>query len=55
MYRAAIRLALTPAPDLHALLVKIEIIHEHELETHEGMSRNPFDVLREDVGRLSAS
>lgn len=50
--RAAIQLVLTPAPDLGALLAKIEIIHEHELDSDDDMHRPPIDVLRGDVGRL---
>ena len=52
MYRAAARLVETPAPDLHALLAKIDVITEHGLDTHDDMRRRPIDVLREDVKRL---
>ncbi|MEA3031274.1 MAG: hypothetical protein QOG13_2599 [Sphingomonadales bacterium] len=50
--RAAIQLVQTPAPDLLALLAKIEIIHEHRLDSDDDMRRTPIDVLREDVKRL---
>lgn len=53
--RAIIRLALTPAPDLPALLAKIEVIHDHELDSDNDMRRAPIEVLREDVGRLVAA
>lgn len=52
MNRAAMQLVMTPAPDLHALLAKIEVIREHELETDDGMRRSPIELLREDVSRL---
>ncbi len=55
MYKAAIRLVLAPAPDLPALLAKIEIIHEHGLDTFEDMPRYAFEVLREDVERLASA
>lgn len=45
------RLALTPAPDLLALLAKIRIIHEHELGELGCMTRPPLVVLAEDVVR----
>jgi hypothetical protein len=32
LQRAAVRLALTPAPDIEALLVKIRVMQEHELD-----------------------
>lgn len=52
MHRAAARLIGTPAPDLPALLAKIEIIREHELDTFDDLPTHPLDALREDVGRL---
>jgi len=50
--RAAIRLVLTPAPDLLALLAKIEVIHGHGLDSDDDMRRTPIEVLRNDVERL---
>jgi hypothetical protein len=52
MHRAAARLIVTPAPDLPALLAKIEIIREHELDTFDDLPKHPLDVLREDVAGL---
>lgn len=53
MHRAAIRLALTPAPDLQALLVKINLILEHQFETFDCAVEHPYEVLRDDVRRLA--
>lgn len=50
--RAVIQLVQTPAPNLPALLAKIEIIREHELESHDDMPRPPIELLQEDVKRL---
>lgn len=54
MMKSAVFLSLTPAPDLHALLLKIRIIHEHRLDTYERMSRHPLEVLQVDVIKLAA-
>lgn len=53
MHRAAIRLALTPAPDLPALLEKIRVIKDQELDEAASMTRPAMEVLAEDVARLS--
>lgn len=50
--RAVIQLVQTPAPNLPALLAKIEIIREHELDSHDDMPCPPIELLREDVTRL---
>lgn len=55
MQQAAATLALTPAPDLEALRTKIAVIRTHELHELDCMTRNCFEVLEEDVGRLSVS
>lgn len=52
MERAAVRLALTPAPDLPALLAKIRVMEEHELNELESMSRPVLEVLAEDMEYL---
>jgi hypothetical protein len=52
MHHAAARLIGTPAPELPALLAKIEIIREHELDTFDDMPKHPLDTLREDVAGL---
>lgn len=53
MQKAAVALALTPAPDLDALRAKIAVMREQELETLDRMPRHPLEVLEEDVERLS--
>ncbi len=50
--RAAVRLALTPAPSLEALLAKIRVMHERELEEFGCLPRPVLQVLAEDVERL---
>lgn len=50
--RAVVQLVQTPAPNLPALLAKIEIIGEHELDSHDEMPCPPIELLREDVTRL---
>jgi hypothetical protein len=52
MQRAAVRLALTPPPDLEALLAKIRIMHEQEFDELGSMSRPVLEVLKEDMGRI---
>jgi hypothetical protein len=52
MCRAAIRLALTPVPDLQALLTKIRVIKEQELDEAASMTRPVLEVLAEDVDAL---
>jgi hypothetical protein len=52
MQRAAVRLALTLAPDLEAPLAKICIMQEQELGELEGMPQPASGVLAEDVERL---
>jgi hypothetical protein len=52
MQRAAGRLALTPPPNLEALLAKIRAMHEHELGELGCMTRPVLQVLAEDVERL---
>jgi hypothetical protein len=55
MHRAAIRLALTPAPGLQALLVKIRVITGQELDEAASMKRRATEVLTEDVERFMVS
>jgi hypothetical protein len=52
MYRAAARLIGTPPPNLSALLAKIEVIGEHELDMFDDMPRQSLNTLREDVAGL---
>jgi len=53
MQKAAVTVALTPAPDLDALRAKIAVMREQELEELDRMPRHPLEVLEEDVARLS--
>lgn len=50
--KAAIALALTPAPNLDALLIKIDIIKRFELDNTKFMPRDPMEIVREDFARL---
>ena len=52
LQRAAVRLALTPPPDLPALLAKIRVMQDQELDELEGMTRPVLEVLADDVRRL---
>jgi hypothetical protein len=52
MQKAAALLALTPAPDLPALLAKIRVMQEQQLHELEIVGRPVLEVLAEDVGRL---
>ncbi|HEX8364559.1 MAG TPA: hypothetical protein VF603_04655 [Allosphingosinicella sp.] len=54
MQRAAVRLALTPAPDLEALLAKIRVMHEQELAELGSMPRPVLEMLADDVVQLSS-
>lgn len=53
LHRVLARLVQTPAPDLPALLAKIEIIREHEPDLFEDAPLHSFEMLREDVRRLA--
>ena len=53
MQKAAVALVLTLAPDLEALRTKIAVIRAHQLHELDSMIRDCFEVLEEDVGRLS--
>jgi len=55
MQRAAVRLVLTPAPDVHALLVKLDVIREIGLEDFETMPRPAFELVREDLERFATA
>lgn len=53
MQKAAVALALTPAPDLAALGEKIAVMRAEQLHELERMERGCFDVLAADVRRLA--
>ncbi len=48
----AVVLALTPAPDVDALIAKLQVIREQKLEESDRMPRRLLDVLEEDLARL---
>jgi hypothetical protein len=52
MQRAAVRLANTPTPNLEALLAKIRVMHEQEVDELGSMARPVLEVLAEDVELL---
>lgn len=52
MQKAAVALALTPAPNLPALAAKLGVMRAHELHELPSMTRDCFEVLEEDVRRL---
>lgn len=43
-----------PAPDLDAIEAKITATKKYELETSCAATREPFDIIAEDVARLTA-
>jgi len=49
---AAVRLAVTPAPNLDAAILKIAIIKERELDSFGEMPGDPFDFVAADLERL---
>jgi hypothetical protein len=49
---ASIRLVLTKAPHFTAIAIKLALIQSHHLTELEGMERNCWAVLAEDVQRL---
>jgi hypothetical protein len=54
MQRAAVALALTPAPNLPALAEKIAVMRTHQLHELDSMTRGCFEVLEEDLYRAIA-
>ncbi|MEG3144195.1 hypothetical protein U1839_05970 [Sphingomonas sp. RT2P30] len=50
--KAAILLALTPAPDVEAAVFKIAMIKEESLDNHAWLKRHPMEIVREDMARL---
>jgi hypothetical protein len=55
MQQAAALLALTPAPDLPALLAKIRVMQEQELDELDIVGRPVLEVLADDVERVALS
>ena len=52
LWEAARRLTMTPAPDLSAALLKIEIVKREELDNDADFIGNPFDYVASDMARL---
>ena len=52
LWQAAIDLALVPAPNLPAALFKIELIKREELDNYTAMTRDPFEIVAEDMANL---
>lgn len=52
---AAIALMTTPAPDVTALSLKVEVAEAHELDNHAGMPAEPIEIIRQDARRLAAT
>lgn len=46
---------LTPAPDLHALRAKIEVMRDHEVDCFDGTPSDPLEVVWTDVRQLAAA
>lgn len=53
LWQAARDLALTPAPTLPAALFKVEVIRHEELDNDIYMTRDPMEVIAEDMARLA--
>ena len=50
---AARLVVLTPAPDVEALAIKLQLIREFELDLDKDMPRAPMEILMEDGERLA--
>jgi hypothetical protein len=55
LQRAAVCLALTPAPDLEAVLERIRVMDEQELNELGSMTRPVLEVLADDVVQLTTT
>lgn len=53
LWAAARELALTPAPTLAAALFKVEVIRHEELDNDIYMTRDPMQLVAEDMARLA--
>lgn len=53
--KAVLALVRTPAPDLHALRAKIEVMRDQEVDCLDGTPSDPLEVVWEDVRRLTAA
>ena len=52
LWRSARMVALASAPNFAAILVKIKISKEEELDNDGEMMRDPMDLIREDIRRV---
>lgn len=53
--KAALALLRTPAPDLHALRAKIEVMRDQQVDCFDGTPSDPLEVVWKDVRRLTAA
>jgi hypothetical protein len=53
--KAALALMRTPAPDLHALRTKIEVMRDQEVDCLDGTPSDPLEVVWADVRRLTTA
>lgn len=51
---AAIAVVMSPAPNVEALLDKIRLVVEYDLDSDRDMKRDPMEIVLEDVRRLGA-
>lgn len=49
---AAVALVLTPAPDIDAILYKVDVIERHDLSGEGALPRDPMSILLDDAQRL---
>lgn len=54
LWKAAVVLAQTPAPNIAAALFKIQLIRREDLDCDATMERDAFDIVKEDMARLRA-
>jgi len=52
-WQAGRALALTPAPTIAAALLKTQVIKRDELDNDSKMTRDPFEIVAEDMARLA--
>lgn len=53
LWEAARQLALTPAPTISAIMFKIDVIRQEELDNDIYMTRDPMELVSEDMARLA--
>ena len=50
--RAAVSVLQWPAPDVAGLVAKVAIVKEFAIDTEDGLSRPPIEIIEEDFARL---